>query len=932
MAAVSRDTRIFVGRTRELERLRALAQAATRAPAAAVLIAEPGLGKTRLLAELQPSIGLPQAVLRCYESARETPLAAAAGLIRMLATVPEAGPRLEALLLGETEATFGLERVRLHETAYRCVSGVVPLAVVVDDLQWADRETVALLQYLLAAAEAAKLPLFVLCAGRPSTATLAWAADLARLLGPDRFEELRLGPLEREEAAQLVAGVSPELADEEVERLWRLTQGSPFWLQALVADEESETSPSGLIRRRLASLDRDAGRLFALLVVAAQPLTVFDSGQLLGWPEERVQRAAELLANRALFVQEADSLRVAHDLVREGARQELPDPEQTRLHDQLAAWLEARAGEDVSQLFQALEHRQAAGLESVELATRIAHSPQRRLLGGEGLLALGAIADAAGRDDRDRLQLDMAALASDLGEWRAAFERWAQLAVQLPTAPERTQAALAAAGAAFRLGNAEDVHAFAGSARELAGGGPAGIEADVHEAEALLWLENRVADARPFVERAAAAAEELVATAGELSKLGDRERSAYASAQQATLDAAIRRADAATVARCAELMQAAARDPAEALAAASDGVFSLLQFEGLPKAAEPRAQRLLEQARRLVLPSLEVEATHWVGWIAHHLGRLEEAANHLEQAVELAERVGPPRRFTIAQLRAVGHSIEASRGDWRTNVAAIEASIAAEADPHYRLIIRHLHVWLLGRFGTPDADELASLLRPMAEDADVAGCGRCYWEAVLHAAEAQARNGDVSGAQAALERWEEAHPAPHGGPSARRAYVKALLEMHRDPASSLALFEGAASLASAVGYELVRLWIELDASTTLAELDRPSGIEALREAARAAEAMGACSERSLALHRLRALGVRTWRRHGDAAPLTARELEIANLVAAGDSNPEIAAALFLSRKTVERHVSNILSKLGARNRTELAAKLGRSGTDEGVAR
>src|SRR4029453_693258 len=100
----------------------------------------------------------------------------------------------------------------------------------------------------------------------------------------------------------------------------------------------------------------------------------------------------------------------------------------------------------------------------------------------------------------------------------------------------------------------------------------------------------------------------------------------------------------------------------------------------------------------------------------------------------------------------------------------------------------------------------------------------------------------------------------------------------------------------------------------------------------AAEAMGACSERSLALHRLRALGVRTWRRHGDAAPLTARELEIANLVAAGDSNPEIAAALFLSRKTVERHVSNILSKLGARNRTELAAKLGRSGTDEGVAR
>jgi len=66
--------------------------------------------------------------------------------------------------------------------------------------------------------------------------------------------------------------------------------------------------------------------------------------------------------------------------------------------------------------------------------------------------------------------------------------------------------------------------------------------------------------------------------------------------------------------------------------------------------------------------------------------------------------------------------------------------------------------------------------------------------------------------------------------------------------------------------------------------------------------------------------VRTWRRSGDGAPLTARELEIAELVVAGSSNPEIASELFLSRKTVERHVSNILTKVGARNRTELAAQ------------
>jgi DNA-binding NarL/FixJ family response regulator len=86
--------------------------------------------------------------------------------------------------------------------------------------------------------------------------------------------------------------------------------------------------------------------------------------------------------------------------------------------------------------------------------------------------------------------------------------------------------------------------------------------------------------------------------------------------------------------------------------------------------------------------------------------------------------------------------------------------------------------------------------------------------------------------------------------------------------------------------------------------------------------MGALSERQLAVQMLRRLGVRTWRRAPTCgAVLTDRELKIATLVAGGASNPEIAGSLFLSRKTIERHVSNILGKLGARNRTELASLL-----------
>jgi DNA-binding SARP family transcriptional activator len=171
----------------ELETLaQVVAHGSVDGPAAAVVVGEPGTGKSRLLTEAQQRLG-PAHTLAVvgFEAEQNVPLAAAAPLLRLLAGTPHGG-RLEQVLY---ETAAPLVPLLVFEAAHRAFRTLEPALLVVDDLQWIDELSLALCHHLVRAAVQDGQCLTVLVASRPGGAS----AHIVGAVPADRLTRVVLG-------------------------------------------------------------------------------------------------------------------------------------------------------------------------------------------------------------------------------------------------------------------------------------------------------------------------------------------------------------------------------------------------------------------------------------------------------------------------------------------------------------------------------------------------------------------------------------------------------------------------------------------------------------------------------------------------------------------------------------------------------------------
>jgi DNA-binding SARP family transcriptional activator len=385
----------FAGREAQLAALRRAWSHATDGRRWGVFVTgEPGIGKTRLAAELAAHAQREGGVV-LYGRCDDGPAAAAQPFAEALSAYaaacprdelrvqlgPRAGdllpvlPSLSARLPGIPEAAPAapeVERLRMLEATaalLEAASAAAPLLLVLDDLHWADELSLLLLQHLLRADE--RMRVLVLATYRdsePSRSPLLATVVTGLARRPD-VSRLELAPLaERDVAAILAeAGRPTALAP----RVRAMTEGNPFFVGEVVRALGESDAPEAAVTPRVRDvvrwrLARLPGGAAEVLTAAAVTGAEFDADIVAAAAGVDAERALDALeaAEQARLVRPSgalDRFAFAHALVRQTIIGDLAAGRRVRLHARVATALERATRTRAVAAGELAAHLDAAG-------------------------------------------------------------------------------------------------------------------------------------------------------------------------------------------------------------------------------------------------------------------------------------------------------------------------------------------------------------------------------------------------------------------------------------------------------------------------------------------------------------------------------------------------------------------------------------------
>jgi DNA-binding CsgD family transcriptional regulator len=910
----------LVGRDEELAAIR-VALGAGSGPVV-VLEGDAGIGKTALWrASLAEARRRSMRVLLCRPTAAEAQLSFA-GLGDLLEPVLPEGlselpdpqrSALEVALLLRAADGSRVDRRAIGLAVLgilRALAADRPLAVAVDDAHWLDEPSAAALAF--AVRRLGEVPAAVIVAQRPRPAD----ADLA-VAGGERTTRVRLGPLTTgalHRVVRLRAGL--RLTRPALARLHALSGGNPFYAleiaralgergEVRVEELPMPDDVEKLVRSRLAVLPaRVRDDLFLVSVLANPSTTIVESASRrpdLAFENLRVAAGAgivELRGGRVLFT---------HPILAAALQAEIGPSRQRELHRALAGRV-SDPEERARHLALGAEGPDEEIATALDDAARLAAA--RGAPGAAAELAVLAVSLTPGDAGRRGLAAARYAFAGgDMGSARATLE---QLVSGLPYGEERAEALLLLARA--REDDLEVACGLFEQALEDADG-DAMREAQIHRFLGEAWL------VRGNLNRALEHGHLAVSRAEEA---GDSALLAGAIAFASHFETLAARVTPGLLERGVEL---------ERSGADSGHYYRPSVVLGLRHLYADRldeARSLLESALRAATDDGD-DYTR-AGLLMHlsHLecraGELARAEAHAEEGLMVAEQFGTAEtESALLQCRAL---VAAHRGRAGVARSAAERSIALSASASAEVFRRHAEGtlgFLELSLGEPTA--AASRLRPLVDEYALSGYGLPSVNPILpDAIEALLAIGESDEARLLLGRLEE-RGRTLDQPWARSTAARCrglLLAAEGDLDGAVDALRHAVELhaRSPQPLERARTLLALGTALRRARCKRAAR-ETIGEALRVFEALGADLWAARAREELGRIGGRA-----RARGLTPTEARVSALVAAGKSNKEVAAALFLAVHTVETNLSRIYEKLGIRSRTELARRLADEQTEE----